>query len=142
MKGFTILEVLLSLALIGLIFTISAPVIFSLQSRNDLDVAAAEIVQTLRRAQVLAHGMDGDTSWGVRAQQGNITLFKGTNYAVRDANFDETFDVPRGINFSGLQEVVFLKFSGEPQDAGNMILTDPANETRTISINTKGLVNY
>ena len=63
--GFTLLEVLLSVAIIALIAGIGTPVYQSFQTRNDLDVVTNTVAQSLRRAQVLARASDGDTTWGV-----------------------------------------------------------------------------
>ncbi len=141
-QGFTLLEVLLSIAIIGLITGIGIPVYQSFQVRNDLDIAAVSMVQSLRRAQILAEAVDGDTSWGVKVQVGSIVVFKGVSYATRDANYDETFQIPTNISLSGTQEVVFAKVTGLPQSSGSGVLTSNNNETRTITINAKGMVDY
>jgi prepilin-type N-terminal cleavage/methylation domain-containing protein len=141
-SGFTLLEVLLSIALIAVMAGVTIPVYISSQVRNDLDIATVEIVQTLRRGQILAQAVDGDTSWGMRVASGSITLFKGASYAARDSAFDEIFEVPTNIAPSGITEVVFSKFTGLPQTAGTITLTSSTNETRNIVINQKGMVSY
>lgn len=141
-KGFTLLEMLLSIAAIAVIAGISVPVYQSFQVRNDLDVAAVTIVQTSRRAQALAQAVDGDTSWGIRMQSGSIVMFKGASYAGRDAAFDEIFQVPTSIVPSGVSEIVFTKFSGHPQTTGSITLSSNTNETRNIAINAKGAISY
>lgn len=141
-SGFTMLEVLLSVALIALIAGLSIPVYQTLQLRNELDIAAATTAQTLRRAQVLSRAVDGDTSWGLYAQSGSITLFQGTSYAGRNTGFDEVFSVPTTITPSGTQEFVYAKFSGLPQSIGTLTLTSDNNETRNITINEKGTITY
>ena len=140
--GFTLLEVLLSVSVIGIIAGIAIPVYQSFQTRNDLDIAAAAIAQSLRRAQVLAEAVDGDISWGVFVASGALTLFQGTSYAARNSSFDEVFEVPTSITPSGVAEVVFAKFTGLPQTTGTVTLTSTNNETREITINAKGMVSY
>jgi prepilin-type N-terminal cleavage/methylation domain-containing protein len=141
-RGFTLLEVVLSVAALAAIAGVGIPVYQSFQVRNDLDVAVAEIVQSAHRAQTLAQASDRDTSWGVRVQVGSIVVFSGTSYAARTAAYDEVFDLPASMTPSGLSEVVFTKFTGLPQQTGTITLTANANEVRTISINTKGVVSY
>lgn len=141
-KGFTLLEVVLSLAVIAVIAGISIPVYESFQVRNDLDITATTYAQSLRRAQILAEAVDGDIAWGVYIIGGSITLFKGTSYPLRDSSFDEVFTIPPSITPSGIAEIVFTKFTGLPQTTGIVTLTSNINETRTITINARGTVSY
>lgn len=141
MKGFTLLEVLLSVAAIAILAGLSLPVFRTMLTKNDLDVATTTVAQTLRRAQILSQAVDGDTSWGVKVQSGSITLFKGASYDVRDTAFDETFDMPASIAPSGLSEIVYTKFTGFPQTTGTTTLIT-ANDTKTVTINEKGMVSH
>jgi len=140
--GFTLIEILLYIAVFTLITGVSIPIYLSSQARNDFDITTVTIAQTLRRAQVLAQSVDGDTSWGVKIQSGSIIGFKGISYATRDTNFDEIFEIPGSLTPSGVQEVVFTKFTGLPQTTGSITLSSNTNETRNITVNTKGTVSY
>ena len=140
--GFTLLEVLLSIAVITIIAGTAIPVYESFQVRNDLDIAATTFVQSLRRAQVLAEASDGDTSSGVRIDPGSITLFRGTSFASRNSSFDEIFQIPSTISIAGNAEVVFGRFTGLPTTVGSTTLTSITNETRTIVTNAKGTISY
>lgn len=140
-RGFTLLEVLLSVAIIGILAGLSIPVFRTMLTKNDLDIATVTTAQTLRRAQILSQAVDGDTSWGLKVQSGNITLFKGTSFATRDNNFDETFEMPNTIGMSGTIEIVFAKFTGFPQTAG-VINLSTASDSRSVTINEKGMVDY
>ncbi len=141
-KGFTLLEMLLSIALIALLSGLSIPVYQSFQVKNDLDIAANTIAQSTKRAQVLAQAVDGDTTWGIYIQSGSITIFQGSNYASRNTNYDEDFEMPTSITPSGLQEIVFSKLYGEPQAIGTVILTTSTNEIANLILNEKGMVSY
>ena len=145
-SGFTLIELLLSVAIITIIAGMSAPVYQSFQVRNDLDIAAVTIAQSLRRAQALSQAVDGDTSWGMYAQSGSITLFKGINFLTRDSSYDETFNLPSSITPSSVSgnfwEIVYAKFTGLPQTTGAVTLTANTNEARSITINEKGMISY
>lgn len=140
-KGFTILELLLSVALISVLAGFSLPVYRTLIKKNDLDIAANSIVASLRRAQVLSQAVDGDITWGVKVQSGSTVIFKGASYITRDTAYDESFDLQSSISPSGTTEVVFVKLTGLPQSTGTMTLTSES-DTRTVSINAKGMVSY
>jgi len=143
-SGFTLLELLLSIAIIAIITGMSLPLYAGFQSRNDLDVDTQGVVGMLRRAELYARTMNGDGPWGVKVQSGSAVLFKGSTYASRDTTVDETDTIPTEITFSGtLSEVVFSKFTATPSATGTVILTHTANnETRTITLNAKGMVDY
>lgn len=139
--GFTAIELLLSVALIGLLAGLSAPVYQTVQNRNELEVATISLAQALRRAHTLSIAVEGDSSWGVSLSSGTITLFKGTTYATRDSAFDEVTSINSGITVSGTSEYVFEKFTGEPI-AGETILIGVHGATTTITVNEKGTIGY
>lgn len=140
--GFTLIEVLLSISIITLIATLSLPVYASFQSRNNLDLTAQNIAGMLRRAQTYARSVSGDSPWGVEIQSTSATLFQGATFAGRTVALDETASIPSNITIGGLGEVLFAKFSAAPSVTGTVTLTVDANNTRTISINAKGMVDY
>jgi prepilin-type N-terminal cleavage/methylation domain-containing protein len=142
MRGFTLIEIMLGLALIGIVAATTIPVYQSFQVRNDLDVAAGTIAQTMRRAQALSRGASGDVTWGVLATTTSITLFQGASYSARDTALDEVFDLPQTITPADHIEVVFNKLTGEPTTTGTTTLTSSINETRNININSKGRIQY
>jgi len=141
-NGFTLLEVLLSIACIAIIAGISIPVYQSFQNRNDLDIAGTTIAQSLRRAQILSQSSDGDTTSGVKILSPNIIVFRGASYSGRDTTQDETFTFPTSITPTGINEIIFSKTFGIPSTTGTITLTSNINETRTITINAKGMVTY
>lgn len=141
-RGFTLIEALLSLALIALLSGIAIPAYLRLQTRNDLDVATEGVALSLRRAMALSLSMDGDTDWGVRIATGDVTLFKGASYAARDSAYDEVTSMPSSISPSGLNEVVYRKFTGMPQTTGTVTLTSGNGEVQSLSINAYGTITY
>lgn len=140
-KGFTLLELLLSVSLLGILTALVLPVGLRMNEKNDLDVAVTMAAMALRRAQTLSQSGLHDGSWGVFMQTGLITLFKGPSYAGRDASFDETSSISSSLAPSGLTEIVFSKGSGGPQNTGILVLTGLSDSAR-ITINSKGILQY
>jgi len=142
-RGFTLIEIVLVIAVVTVLAGIAAPIYQSFQVKDSLAVATNILAQNLRRAQVLSQASDGDTTWGVKIQSGSITLFKGATYAGRDAGLDEVFTIETSVSqASGPDEIIFAKFTGDPQTAGNIVLTTNTNETKTITLNQKGAILY
>lgn len=141
-KGFTMIEITLSVAMLSLIFGMSVPMYRTFSIRNDLDIATNQIAQSLRRAQTLSQVGDGDTSWGVHVSVGSILIYKGASYASRDVSFDEDTSISSSIVPTGLNDVVFGKVTGMPQSTGTFILTSISSEIRNVTINQKGMVEY
>lgn len=139
--SFTLIEILLSVALIGALSFIAMPVFNVLINRHDGNVAANSVVQSLRRAQMFSQAVDDDTTWGVKIKTGSITLFKGEDYDSREDDFDEVFKMPNTVGIEGINEVVFSKFTGFPQTTGTLTLT-AGGESHVISINEKGTISF
>ena len=140
--GFTLIEMLLVLATMAILGGLSIPLALPYVLQNDLDISTGITAQSLRRAQSLAMSMQGDSPWGVEMEPQTITLFKGQTFNSRDVSQDEVFTLTIPLRYSGLTEVVFAKFSGEPVSSGNISLSNSANQSRGITVNPKGVVSY
>ncbi len=142
MKGFTLPEMLLSVALLAIIGGMIIPSYHTFMVRNDLDIATARLANNLRRAQSLSQAADGDMTWGVRVGVGSILVYKGASYILRDTTFDENTQMPKSIVPTGISEVNFSKVIGLPNATGTITLTSQVNEARNVTINEKGMVDY
>lgn len=140
--GFTLTEILLAVGLLVILFAFTVPVYQSFQVKNDLDIAATTLAQSLRRAGLLSRGAKGDSSWGVKAFPGSFVIFRGGSYALRDPSFDELNELPESLALSGLSEVVFSKLTGNPNQIGSFTITASTGDTKNISLNPKGIVSY
>lgn len=141
LRAFTLIEMLLSMAVIAILAAIMTPVFLSFQTRNDVDIAAMSLVRSIRRAEQLSRNGEGDSAWGVNLSSGAVTVFKGSTYASRDAGFDEIFSIPNNITFTGTSSIVFSKLYGLPAASSTIVLTSVNNESRTITINARGAVS-
>lgn len=141
-QGFSTIEVALSFALLAMIFAMTMPMYRTFMIRNDLDIAVTTLVQDYRRAQILSQVADGDSGWGVHVGTGSILIYKGVNYVTRDIPYDEETVIPSSISISGISSVTFGKQTGIPNTVGTTTFTSINNETRNVTINQKGMVDY
>jgi len=141
-RGFTLIEMLLSVAIIVVLAGLSLPVYFNAQSRNDTASTAETIADALRRAETYARANDSDTQWGVNFQSSGVTLFSGTSYATRVTTNDEPLSIPANMTVSYTGDILFAKFSGVPAATPTITLTSSTGDTANVTINAKGMVNY
>ncbi len=140
-RGVTLIEVLLTVALLSILAGLSLPATTTLLSLRNLDSATATLVQTLRRAALLSQSGAADSQWGVATDGNRVTLFRGASYAARDQGADEISSPPAGVTFSGDTEAVFEKVSGTLVTA-KTITIHSSHESQSISISQTGVVSY
>ncbi len=140
--GFTMIELLLSVSIIGLLSAVILPFSTTLLIRNDLHTAIQTSADALYRAQTLARSGADDSQWGVLVQQGSVTLFEGSSYASRVVASDETTSLPATIRPTNMTEIVFSKLFGHPTQSGILTLTSEHNESRILTINEVGTISY
>ena len=135
----------LVLVLVVFVFVIGLMVLpsyrgFSLS--DDLVVARNTVVQSLNQAQELARSNEGDSDWGVHSVPGRVTIFKGSDFNTRDPSADDFFIIQEGITFLGPTDFIFSKFTGLPQDADQLMISNTINEFEIITVNEQGAVSY
>ena len=141
--GFTLIELMLSIAILGLLTGLSIPLYATFSNRNSLDLATQNVATLLRRAETYSRGAKLDTQWGVELQSDKATLFNGSNFAGRNVAYDEVVTTSPSVGLSGLNEVLFSKLGGIPQATGSITVTSTnSGEARMITINAKGVINY
>lgn len=142
-NGFTLIEILLSVALISFVAGIGVPLFQSFQSRNDFDLSLRSSSEAARRAQILSRGMRENEQWGVYIQNGFATVFKGNTYTLRDDEYDEVYEFSDSVSVSNPVEIIFSKMYGEPNATTSVVFISLATgEEKTFFINEKGTVSY
>lgn len=139
-KGYTLIELLLVIGIFAIMITFATPVTLDFFTRNEVINTQQQTKHFLFRAQTLARAGAGDSQWGVRILSGNLTLFRGSSYASRNAQYDEITTFATSITATGSSEIVFARFSGVPASASAIFLSNK-NANRTISVNTEGRID-
>lgn len=92
-KGFTLVELLLVIAIVAFVGATSIPVGSAFLVRNQLKNKTNEIVSSMRTAQLESISGKEDSQWGVSIDASEIILFKGSSYIARDSDFDQIFSI-------------------------------------------------
>lgn len=140
-RGFSLLEILLVFGILAILVISIVPLSVNLFRSYQLDSSTQGVIQTLRRAQLKAMSIESDSDFGVYLTNDNYTLFKGSSYATREAQYDEISGLPFLITINAQpKEVVFFKSEGRPSVIGNIILNSNG-ESWIININKMGRIN-
>jgi len=146
-KGFTLIETLIVIAIIGILAVFSVPFYYSFQTRSQLDSTLPEIVQTLRRAQSRAMDREDEKDFGVHFESDKFVLFRDAPYDPGDT-YNEVFDLPASLEIynislsGGGSEVVFNKLKGDTENYGNVSLRIKNGDSKTILINKEGVISW
>jgi type II secretory pathway pseudopilin PulG len=141
-RGFTLVEVLLSIVLIIIITTsVTVPLSRLSNSGSGLSAATSTFASKTRLAQSHARMSYQDDAWGVKIEQSAITAFKGADFASRDQSFDIKSPISNNLDSAGLDEIVFSKISGLPNNTGTLTLSND-NQSISIEINDLGVIEF
>lgn len=138
-RGFTLFEILLVVALLGIMAALIPTVYVRLFTDTSVDTAIKTYKTTVRRAQTLALSGEGGDGWGVYITTGSATIFKGGSYAGRDTSFDEVYETSGSVVVSGIQEVTFEKITGSASGTGATIFSPSIGAPQSVTVNSKGV---
>jgi type II secretory pathway pseudopilin PulG len=122
--GFTLIEITISLGVTLILFGVVAIISINFIKNRTAEVVTETLVSYLRAAEQRALASEGNTNHGVSVAGGNLTMFRGTSYALRQTAYDTIMPYPSYITFSGITEVVFAKQTGVPQSAGTIAVNN------------------
>ncbi len=126
--GFSLVELLCILTLIGIMALVAAPAVQGLGQRHNLEIAARTMATEMRKAQQRA----------IMAGCGQIIEFHHRKrYRIRDGKTEETYTVElpegvtrRSVNFPFSDNIRFLRYNynGSPSSGGTVTLVNSAGE--------------
>lgn len=141
LSAFTLIEVLLAVALLSAISILLLPVGQEYLNKSEMDNATTIITQTIRSAQANAKSGKADSEWGIRIVDSSIVLFQGASYASRNLDADLTNSWSDRFSVSGINEIVFSRIDGNPSTTGTISLNG-FDLSVNITINSKGNLLY
>jgi len=142
-KGFTLVETLVVLALIGLMSAVSLASFASLSRHEALSGNTAALAARLRDARARTLASVGGMQYGVHISTTSITFFRGALYDPATSTND-VFTLSQYVQAStSIQNFVFERVTGNSSASGTIdmfLLSDPTQK-KTLTVQTSGLVN-
>ncbi|HEX9722600.1 MAG TPA: type II secretion system protein [Candidatus Paceibacterota bacterium] len=152
-QGFTLLEVLVVLAIFGILLVSSAVVLGNLRGDSDLQAETRALARQLELARSRTIASEGAARYGVyvdtSATPHEYTLFQGDDYASRDSALDEIRVLRNTVEFSLVsftgatpEEAVFDRIQGTTSQGGSAVLREKANpaNARAVYVESSGAV--
>lgn len=140
-SGITYIQVLVVVAMIGILAAISSPYYLHFQSRQQLSATAETLLADIRLAQSKAMQRNNGDQWGIHIDNaaGEYTIYYGELYSASESN-NITVPYPTNISLSPNQDISFAPVTGAPTSATSITVSSSAipTETYTITINDEG----
>jgi prepilin-type N-terminal cleavage/methylation domain-containing protein len=136
LDGFTLIELILVVAIVSILAVSSAPFITRMIWTNNLEVAGDKMVAAIRKAQTYAMNGKGNTIWGICWYQQKVRMFSGS---CSTPTYKEDYDMT-GVTVSGFNEITFSGDAGrrgEPSVPLSVTVSGNLGST-TINLNNAG----
>lgn len=140
-SGFTFIEVLLVIGLLGLLAALAIPFYQSFQVTSELDNTTHEIISTLREAQSKAMASQGWQAWGVHFANREFILFQGSAYNPADP-VNRATAVPGVLSIDAEhKDVIFSAVNGTTSTMGKIGIRATSGRSHYLIINELGVVD-
>lgn len=147
-QGFTLIEIILVMAIIGVLAVVSLKAMAKFRNQGILDSTVQGIVAVLREAQSLTLASKEDSSYGVQLEETRIVLFQGTTFDEDDPD-NVVSDLAPQILISEIDldsggfEIVFERLTGETDNFGTTTveISRGNSDPRYIIVEKSGIIN-
>lgn len=140
-SGFTLIEVLVSVAIVGLIATISVASFSTFEKKEALETDTGKVLALLAEARTQTLSAKDGAYFGVHFEATRAVLFKGGTYSAGSADnqahpFDDEVTLASTTLSGGGSEVIFKRLTGATSQSGTITLASvrDAGTTRIITI--------
>jgi len=146
-RGFSLIEILVVIAIIGLLGALSAVGFKSMYESATLRAGAGEVFGALTTARAKTLASDGDQVHGVHISHTEVTRFEGDTY-ISGASENKVYAFEGGIRatstlISAGGIVLFERLTGKPNTTAIIYVYDIfRSATTTIILHGSGLVEY
>lgn len=136
-NGFSYIEIILVVALAAILLPMVLPFSVNFINRMNINSVRDKTIASIRKAQLYAMDNKSNEVWGVCMHNQRIRLY---SRSCDDPIVKEDYSIPASVEVSGLTDITFSKFLGEPNE--NVAININAASTHiSISLNAIGGLN-
>jgi prepilin-type N-terminal cleavage/methylation domain-containing protein len=146
-KGFTFIELLISLAVTALLLAIIIPSFSKFRNEQALKAGTEDILSTINDARTRTLASYNSSVYGVHFTSSSVTLFTGSSYSSGSST-NEVKDLSLAVAIStslagGTSDVVFDRLTGATSNYGTLTIqaVNDTSRTRTITISKTGVIS-
>lgn len=136
-KGFTLIEVVISLAILAIIFAVGSPITLDFYLDYQLEAETSLLTSALQQTRNLSMINHNESNHGLYVDADNFVIFQGVSFASRVQNQDKIFPRARLITISGPGELIFTALSG--QTASTTYNLSDGRKNKNVYVNAEGL---
>ncbi|MFA6177806.1 MAG: hypothetical protein WC694_02855 [Candidatus Paceibacterota bacterium] len=144
-RGISVIEILIIIAVLGIIFLIFIPQFSKLREMQVLKSGVGDILSSIDKARSETLASVDSSSYGVHFQSDKIIIFKGTVFSDSDVN-NKTINITTPATISditlggGGSDLYFNRLSGAPNTTGTVIVST-TSYSKTITISATGVAS-
>lgn len=141
-KGYTLIEIVIVIAILAILSTVTASVYKRYQTSQALDKDTALVSSLLNQSRVLTLSSKDNVKHGLYLEANQVTLFSGSSYVVGTST-NVVFPLNNTVSLSatlpsGTTSIIFERLTGKTFQNGTITLTSLVNPSSTKSITIYG----
>lgn len=147
-KGITTIEILIVIAVLGIIFSIVIPQFSKTRELQTLKGGVQDVLSSIDKARSQTLASLNSSEYGVHFESGAVIIFKGIDFSTRDTTKDEIINIVTPATVSNItlsgggSDIYFNRLSGAPNKSGAItISTSSYSKIITISATGAASVN-
>lgn len=146
MKAYTLIEMLIVIAVLMVLTGLSSLSIVSFGQATDIDTAKTMVAGALKEARADSMADLSDKAWGVHLESGRLIIFSDNGAGFNAADKTNSVRVlPGKTNLSwdlteGGENLEFRQRTGQVQNFGTLTVASADGTTREIFINQEGMI--
>lgn len=148
-RGFTLIEIVISLAILAAVTLIVSGSFTTSNTRHALDKKTAIVLSLLEQARGQTLSAKNDSAYGVHFETTKAVLFTGPTYSSTASSTNVVEPLGSMVQIStitlagGGSDVLFQKLTGQTSQSGTirLILTASSTQNKTITVSATGITS-